>query len=111
MEPTPSHIGPVPADRPLADLSRQHLPPTPDPAASRSAAYDTAPGPDVVRRHERRVAAQEERSRRDSDENAKRLSRDGLVARLWHTAAEDETARRIMREDEVDRLGHIGLAN
>ena len=87
MEPTPSHIGPEGDDQSLADLSRQHLPPSPGPAASRSAADDTASGPDVVRRHKRQVAAQEKRSKRASAENAKRLSRDGLVARLWHAAA------------------------
>lgn len=87
MEPTPSHTGPPSADPPLADLSRQHLPSSPGPAASRPAAYDAASSPDVVRRHERRAAAREKRSQRTSAENAERLSRDGLVARLWHAAA------------------------
>src|SRR3954462_8359791 len=87
MEPTPSHIGPERDDQSLADFSRQHLPQSPGPGVPRSADYDTASSPEVVRRHERQVAAQEKRSRRASAENAKRLSRDGLVARLWHAAA------------------------
>src|SRR3954462_5063770 len=87
MEPTPSHIGPERDDQSLADFSRQHLPQSPGPGVPRSADYDTASSPEVVRRHERQVAAQEKRSKRASAENAKRLSRDGLVARLWHAAA------------------------
>src|SRR4051812_36807444 len=86
MEPTQSHIGPESADPSLADLSGQHLP-SPGPSASRTTAFDTATGPDVVRRHERLVAAREKRSERASAENAKHLARDGLVARLWHAAA------------------------
>ena len=82
MEPTPSQIGPGSADEFFNDFFRHELP-----ASSAPAAYETTSSPDVVRRHKRRVAAHEKRFKRASAKTAKRLFRDGLVARLWHAAA------------------------
>src|SRR4051794_3507430 len=56
-----------------ADLTGERLP------ASSSA--------EVVRRHERRVAANDKRARRLADETSAKASRDGLMARLWYNAS------------------------
>src|SRR4051812_6394757 len=71
----------------LADLSLERLPRPADLATSRWAGYGTTPSPELIRRHERRVAAREKRSKRASAEKAECLSRDGILARLWHAAA------------------------
>jgi hypothetical protein len=106
MKPTPSQIGPESADQPLADLSRQHLPPSPG-----SAAYDAASCPGVVRRHKRQLAAQEKRLKRASAENARRLFRDDLVARLWHAAAAGDSRVDPRVREHFGRCVQACLAN
>src|SRR3954447_7955224 len=106
MEPTPSPVGPESADQSLADLSWQHLPPSPTPAT-----YDTASSADVARRHKRQVAARKKRSQRASAENARRLSRDDLVARLWHAAAAGDPHVAPRVQEHFGRCVEACLAN
>ncbi len=90
MEPTPSQEGERSPGRPGSDLSREGLPRPPEPAEPRGAGDDAASSPAVARGPARRLATREKRSRRAAGNRAERLSRDGVLARLWHAAAADD---------------------
>ncbi len=66
-------------EQPAANLKRERLPASPD--------YEAASCPEVIRRHARLVAARDKRSRRAASETTAKLSRDGLMAGLWHDAS------------------------
>ncbi len=55
------------------------------------AGYKDASSPEVVRRHARLVAACDKRTRHVAVETKARLSRDGLLARIWHGASLGQT--------------------
>ena len=77
-------------DHAAGGLTRERLSASPGPGESHWASYDAASSPEIVLRHARMVAARDKRARRVAGETAERLSRNELMARIWHGASRGE---------------------
>jgi hypothetical protein len=74
-------------DHAAGGFTRERLPTSPGPGESHWAGYDTASSPEVILRHARLVTARDKRARHVAVQTAGRLSRDELMARIWHGAS------------------------